>query len=116
VVNLLPLQNDLVFQSANCEVEAFYSISPNPARSLLRVAVRDVFTNSSIDRTAAAGGQEAGITIIKVFDLRGNLRLQQRYGKSRNATLNISGLSTGVYLVEVSDEKRTERQKLVVVK
>ena len=57
---------------------------------------------------------ERGITQLRLFDNLGNLKKQQSTAKSKQTSLNISGLTPGIYYLEISDGAYKERQKVVV--
>lgn len=57
------------------------------------------------------------ITGIKIFDNLGNLKKQSRYGTgTEQVQINISGLTTGVYFIEISSGQTKERQQLIIQK
>lgn len=56
------------------------------------------------------------ITKINIYDQQGNLKLHQKYGKVEKAVVQLSGLTTGVYFIEIVDGMNRERQQLNVLK
>ena len=85
-----------------------YTVSPNPATG--QVTIQPV--SSSISKTVS---NTISVTGIKLFDQSGNLKKQWTFAAgSKQAQINVTGLTTGVYTIEIADGKNKERQKLVV--
>lgn len=93
---------------SNCDYYR-YTISPNPASSAVTVEAK---------QTDNKEPNEATITEINIYDPQGMLKKNQKYGKVKKATLtlNIPDLKTGVYIIEIVDGNRKERQQLSVLK
>lgn len=56
------------------------------------------------------------ITEINIYDQQANLKKHEKFAKVKTATLNVSELKTGIYIVEIVDETHKERQQLSVIK
>lgn len=82
-----------------------FAVSPNPASASINVA-------------PAAGNAQlsANTTIdeIRIYDLRGNLKIYQKFHKVQSALINISGLTSGTYFVEITDGSYNERQQIII--
>ena len=79
----------------------FYIIAPNPATTTATIMQKD---NSNAD-----------ITEIKVFDNIGNLKKKSKYAAGTKQTqINVSGLKTGIYFIEISSGQNKERQQLII--
>lgn len=83
-----------------------YRISPNPARSVIRVSVD----------AADAAARNAGFTEVKIYDKEGNMRKHLKFNKTRSASINVSDLPVGIYVIEITSEQGSERQKVQVLK
>lgn len=83
-----------------------YRISPNPARSTI---------NISVDGTDASA-RTAGFTAVKMYDNEGNLKKSLKFSKTRSASVNVSDLPTGIYVIEITGEQGIERQKVQLLK
>lgn len=85
-----------------------FMVAPNPASAEVNVDVKDETENKT--------AKDATITGITIYDQVGNVKKQQKYGKVKKASLNISDLPAGVYIIEISDGEYKERQQLSVQK
>lgn len=70
-------------------------IYPNPAHSSINVVSND------------------NIQKIIIYDVYGRIAISKTADRNNNETINIEGLSTGVYLIEVYTEKTVVKQKIV---
>jgi hypothetical protein len=87
-----------------------YAVSPNPASSNITIMQN---LKSKNQKTVPLSG--ISITQVSVFDNFGNLKKQVRYGAGTlQVQLNVSDLKTGIYYVEISNGKETERQKILI--
>ncbi|MEI9945330.1 MAG: T9SS type A sorting domain-containing protein [Chitinophagaceae bacterium] len=101
------VSKDYIFKSVTCEM---FRVSPNPASSN--------FTVSTIEDNSIAASKEytsnRSFTEIRIFDMQSNLKKYQRFNKAKQATINISDLKLGIYIVEVSNGIYKERHQLSV--
>jgi hypothetical protein len=74
------------------------TLAPNPANSQVTIS-----TGKAIDE-------------IRVFDVTGRLRKQQRYNKANMVTLNVSDLRSGIYFVDIISGKDRIRRNLNIRK
>lgn len=95
-----------------CAVGQFFRVAPNPATDI--VTIQPLADNAS-KATVAGNTVIPSIRMIKLYDNTGNLKKQWSFGAGkRQAQINVSGLRTGIYTVEISDGKNTDRQKLII--
>lgn len=97
-----------LYVQVNCWGGYFYSVAPNPASSEVNVSVKEETENKA--------AKDATITEVIIYDQQGNVKKQQKYNKLKKASLNISNLPTGMYIIEITDGQRKERQQLSVQK
>jgi bacillolysin len=95
-----------------------FTVSPNPATNSINVIVPDIpspcdIVTSGDSKTTAL---QRSITEIKIYDNIGNLRKTQKENKTKQATINLTGLKSGVYIVEITDGSYKERQQIIVQK
>lgn len=83
-----------------------FRVSPNPAQSIIKVTVDG----------SVASARLAGFTAVKIYDNEGNLKKTLKYNKTRSATINVSDLPIGVYVIEIISPQGRERQKVQVLK
>ncbi len=87
---------------------------PNPATSSVTLSV-DKAKLSQPDK-----GKEslpaASINEVKIYDNFGSVKLYRKFTKQPTATLDISGLPKGVYVVEVNTGNGLEHQPLLIQK
>jgi hypothetical protein len=84
----------------------YYSVSPNPAESTMSVTLNQ-------SRTDAAHSTFDGVTI---YDQQGNVKITKKLGKVKSSSINVSSLTNGVYVVEITNGTYKERQQLIVQK
>jgi len=83
-----------------------FKLSPNPASNTLTVSV-----NENNESVAYLGFDE-----VRIYDLQNNLKMYQRFNKVSSAIINIGGLISGAYFVEISSGTYKERQQLIIQK
>jgi len=102
ILSILP-----VYSSCG-EYYYYYSMSPNPASSTVTISAKETTPKGEkIDKT---------ITEINIYDQQASLKKHEKFSKVKTATVNISGLNNGVYIVEIVDGNFKERQKLIIQK
>ncbi len=82
-----------------------FVISPNPARSRITV---------SVDPQTLQYNDQMYFDDVKIFDFKGNLKKHQRFDRSRSATIDVSELIGGIYIVEIGSGKMKEKKQLLV--
>ncbi len=87
---------------------AEYVVSPNPASSNVTVTPAAKATNTKA--TVAA------ITEVNIYDQKGILKKQQKFGKVKTATVNVSSLPIGTYFIEIVEGDKRVRQQLSILK
>lgn len=92
----------------SCSGSYVYSVSPNPATSDVTVTPAET-TSTGIET-------QKTITEISIYDWQGNLKRRHSFNKAAKATLNVSNLPLGVYLIEIKNGKYLERQQLSIVR
>ncbi|MDB5191996.1 MAG: hypothetical protein JWQ96_1559, partial [Segetibacter sp.] len=82
----------------------YYSMSPNPTSSTVTVSAKETTTKGQkVDKA---------ITELNVYDKFGNLKKRQKFNKMKKATLDVSNLSSDIYILEIADGNSRERQQL----
>lgn len=110
------------FKSINCSSGGGggcyqYMVSPNPASNSIKVIVPNI--PPPCDLSASSGSENSKslqrtITEIKIYDNSGNLKKIQKENKTKQAKVNLNGLTTGVYIIEIKDGTFIERQKIII--
>jgi hypothetical protein len=59
---------------------------------------------------------ELTISEVNIYDQAGNLKKTKKEMKSKKTTVNLDGLKTGIYVVEIVDGKYKERHQVIVTK
>ena len=95
-----------------------FAVSPNPASGHINIYVPLIPPPCDdppiiISKTKKSK-IERGITQLRLFDNTGVLKKQQSTAKTKQLSLNISGLTPGIYYLEISDGAFKERQKVVI--
>ncbi len=89
-----------------------YIVSPNPATSTVNASVAQ---NSSASDDSKPSSQ-LSISEINIYDQTGNLKIHKTYSNIKNASIDVSSLSTGIYLIEIKNDTFKETQKLQILK
>lgn len=93
--------------TGSCVKSLVYSVSPNPATNDVNISAPQSKTTITASVTFDA---------IRVFDLHGNLKKYNKYSKSNQATINILGLKSGSYFIEITNGKYKERHQIIIQK
>lgn len=119
--------NSFGFKSIDCSGGTggclSYSISPNPSNGTINitpnipapcgptptVTTTDVSKNSSVITPT-----QRSITRVDIYDNYGNLKKSQVENNVKQATLNLEGFKTGVYVVIISDGNFKEKQQIII--
>lgn len=76
------------------------SVWPNPANEVLNINY--------------ASTNQAGLSILSVFDSKGRLVMRKEIENNADSELNVSGLTSGVYLVRLTNNNETKTERLIV--
>jgi subtilisin family serine protease len=97
--------------TGECTRIANYSVSPNPASSMVTLSVAN--TNTIADSAMIT---YSSFDFVRVFDLQGNLKKLLKYSKTINASINIADLKGGVYIFEIGNNEYTEKHQVIINK
>ncbi|NOU17253.1 MAG: T9SS type A sorting domain-containing protein [Bacteroidales bacterium] len=97
--------------TGECTRIANYSVSPNPASSMVTLSVAN--TNKIADSAMIT---YSSFDFVRVFDLQGNLKKFLKYSKTINASINIADLKRGVYIFEIGNNEYTEKHQVIINK
>jgi hypothetical protein len=87
-----------------------YTVSPNPAKSEITISLSD----ENAKHMDVSELKNKFIKKIKIFDKSGNVQKIKDFGdKSSNATINISDLQPGYYILEINKEEGNESHQLI---
>ncbi|MES2543396.1 MAG: T9SS type A sorting domain-containing protein [Bacteroidota bacterium] len=78
-------------------ISSKFSVSPNPANNVIKVS----------------NSENINVTAIAVTDLNGRVVKQQSYTDASNIQINVSDLSTGMYLMKITSDKGTAVKKII---
>ena len=98
-----------ISKTGGCDRLNAFKISPNPASDIVIVSLADNKNKTSLEQK-----EITYFTEIKIFDAQGNLKKHQKFNQSKQATVNLTGLTTGVYIVEITDGDYIERHQIVI--
>jgi hypothetical protein len=87
---------------------------PNPASSSVTLSVDDKKIN--LQKTGNTTLSQVSINEVKIFDAFGILKLYRKFDKQQTATLNVSVLPKGIYVVEVNTGGGLQYLQLVIQK
>ncbi len=97
-----------------------FNISPNPAQNTVTIKLNET-ENSKVSGKSVkkpSGKQASAIKIISIYDIAGKLKNRQTITGSNaiQTDIDVSSLSTGTYIIEISDGKTKSTQKLFIQK
>ncbi|MBU2929972.1 T9SS type A sorting domain-containing protein [Winogradskyella psychrotolerans] len=73
-----------------------------------------IYTNTA-DKTIVVAGQLADATKATIYDLQGRIVISKNLiTSSRSQAIDVSGLSTGVYVVELNNNTQNKTQKVIL--
>ncbi|EPR71933.1 hypothetical protein ADIWIN_3131 [Winogradskyella psychrotolerans RS-3] len=74
----------------------------------------NIYTNEA-DKTIVVAGQLVGATKATIYDLQGRVILSENLmTSSTSQAIDVSGLSTGVYIVELNNKTQNKTQKVIL--
>ncbi len=82
-----------------------FVVSPNPASNSINIARDD--SNPQLSATAT-------FDEVRIYDLQGNLKKDQKYSNASSATINIQGLISGSYIVQITSGTLEEKHQLII--
>lgn len=88
---------------------------PNPAINSVTLAV-DKSKLSQLDTKGKENLPLASINDVLIYDNFGTLKLYRKYTNQQSATLDLSRLPKGIYMVEVNTGSGVEYQQLIIQK
>lgn len=94
-----------------------YKVSPNPASGSLKVVVPNIPPPCPLgtsSKTKDGTMPELVITEIRLYDNLGNLKQVRKEKSSKQATVNLAGLKSGIYHIVITDGTYKERQKVII--
>ena len=94
-----------------------YNVSPNPAKGTLKVVVPNIPPPCDYLKTdGSASDLKSSRTIseILIYDLSGNLKKKQSANRAKEVNVNLNGLRTGTYYIEIKDGEYSEMQKVII--
>ena len=75
-----------------------------------------VFPNPTTGMITFSGNFNDGDGICNVYDMMGNLVISKNVNLNGETTLNLSSLTPGMYMVEISDNSNVYRSKIIISK
>jgi hypothetical protein len=103
------------FRSKECSGGCYrYSVSPNPAKESVSIAVNNIPPPCDPPPTEKSSGLQTTISEIRIYDNSGTLKQVQKVNKLKQARVKLNGYKMGVYVVEIIDGEYKERQQVVI--
>lgn len=99
-------------------IHSFMAVSPNPATNSLNISVADNSVKNNVVNSGSlkSAAVPRSITEIRIYDNLGNLKKIKRENKTKQATVNLTGLKAGVYNIEIFDGTYKENQQVIIQK
>jgi hypothetical protein len=85
-------------------------------KSSLRVIVPNIPAACRVASANRDSSDKDVIAVVKVYDMGGRLLVNKNFSNAKTVDISSDLLIPGVYVIEISDGKNIERQKVVVVK
>lgn len=93
--------------------EKSIKLFPNPASSSITISV-DNQKNAKSTTTDKENFAAASINDVKIYDNFGSVKLYRKFSGQQTASLDVSMLTKGVYMVEVNTGSKVEYQQLII--
>lgn len=96
-----------------------FIIEPNPAQNTVTIGLKTTnYPKKDITLNDQVKNNLSEIRLIKIFDIFGKLQKQQLIngGNTYQVQMDVSTLTPGTYIIEISDGKNSEMQKMVIVR
>ncbi|MGB0428840.1 MAG: LamG-like jellyroll fold domain-containing protein [Bacteroidia bacterium] len=94
--------------SDTSECYVFLGLDYNTASSTI-----NIYPNPATNRVFIQTEQSLIINSINIIDLQGRIVINKR-GNNKSNNLNVSGLQSGIYLIEVNTDNKTFRNQLII--
>lgn len=95
----------------------FYSISPNPAKENITISVSNRHAPIQCSRYSAITTDKGIIfSVVNVYDKLGTLKKSFKTSNVKQASIHISDLIAGSYVVEIIQNDYIERQQIIIQK
>jgi len=95
-------------RNAYVPCDEYYVVSPNPASGSITVSLNN---NNNISSMV-----NKSFDYVRIYDMEGNLKISQKFDKAESASLDVSKLINGTYLIEISAGVHNERKQLLIQK
>ena len=96
------------------DIGRFYLHTKSAALSTETVALENVSIYSADQSTLRIVGLSQGKSTIKMFNVLGKQVLNSTFNSNGVSEINVSQLSTGVYIVQLANEAGTLNKKIVL--
>lgn len=100
---------------SGCTFAPVFSVSPNPTTSLVTATAVTINSTGTSPKPPVTV-KHLTITEINIYDQLGILRKHKVLGNVKSASVNVSDLATGIYIIEIVSDLYKERQKLEILK
>ncbi|NTS42504.1 pre-peptidase C-terminal domain-containing protein [Flavisolibacter sp. BT320] len=91
------------------------NLFPNPASSSVTLSVNGQ-TSLHSKTKGEQHSDDVSINEVKIYDSFSNVKLYRKYNRQHSATIDVSTLPKGVYIVEINTGSRLEYQQLMTQK
>jgi hypothetical protein len=89
-----------------------FMVSPNPASNTVYISSKEISDNTKLQ---SKNNNSKKISIVQIVDKLGKIKQQWKFGDNvTHATIDISQLTTDVYMIRIFDGTAWETQKLTV--
>ena len=73
-----------------------------------------IYPNPAVDVVTIQNSRNSIETHIVIFDIRGKIIMENKFYNQNSMKMNISDLTTGIYLVKIQTDKKVETKKLLI--
>lgn len=93
--------------------EKSIKLFPNPASSSIMISV-DAEKNAELKTIDKENLAAISINEVRIYDNFGSVKLYRKFSGQQTASLDVSMLTKGLYMVEVNTGSRVEYQQLII--
>jgi Secretion system C-terminal sorting domain/Bacterial Ig-like domain (group 2) len=91
-----------------------YQVAPNPAQSSVRVVVPNIIPPCDMASASSKPIANLSISEVRIYDQQGFLKTLQKFSRVKTAQINLNGLNSGLYFIEIIDGQYKERQQILI--
>ena len=95
--------------------QGYYSAYPNPASNYLTISKNKVYVSTNLNKSTSSTLNILSFDQIVITDITGNIKLRQNVRATKNAQVDVSRLSNGIYYLNLYNAGKLIEKKTIQV-